>query len=179
MKKISFKDFQSLVIYFIIYSFIGWSAETAYAFYNLGHFVKRGFLFGPVCPLYGYGAVILILFFKNYKKHSLKLFVYAGFIFTVFEYITSYILDALFKLKWWDYSNDFININGRVSILYSIVWGIVAILFLNHLHPFMSKKVDKLIEKIPIKCKTILVNILIAILITDTILSSLHVLKII
>ena len=179
MEKLSLKNFQSLTIYFIIYSFIGWVMESSYALYYTRHFVNRGFLFGPLCPLYGYGAIILILFFKNYKKHSLKLFFYASFIFSVFEYITSYVLDALFKLKWWDYTNDFLNINGRVSLFYSVIWGIAAILFLNHVHPFISKKVDKLIDKISDKYKIILVSIFIVLLISDTTLSSLHVLKII
>lgn len=177
LKKIRKKRFQYLVIYFIIYSFIGWTMETTYAFYVHGHFVNRGFLFGPICPLYGFGAIILIIFFKKYKNHSIKLFLTAGFVFSVFEYITGYVLEALFKLKWWDYTSDFINLNGRVSILYSFIWGIVAILFLNHIHPFMKKKAKQIFQKIPSMYKTILVYLLIIILISDTILSSLHVLE--
>ena len=179
MNNSKIKNFQSLVIYLIIYSFIGWLMETSYAFYFHRHFVNRGFLFGPICPLYGFGAVILIVFFKNYKKHSLKLFFIAGFVFSAFEYVTGYVLDALFMLKWWDYTNDFLNLNGRISIFYSFIWGIAAILFLNHIHPFMEKRMNKIIQKFPSIYQTILVNILIIVLITDTILSSMHTLKII
>ena len=62
-------------IYFLVFSIIGWLIETAYSFYSLGHFTKRGFLYGPLCPIYGWGAVILIIFFSKYKKQNFKLFV--------------------------------------------------------------------------------------------------------
>jgi len=177
MKQIKNKKFQIFVIYFITYSFIGWAMETSYAFYVHGHFVNRGFLFGPICPLYGYGAIILILFLKKYRKHALKLFFISGFIFSVFEYITGYVLEALFQLKWWDYTNDFLNLNGRISILYSFIWGIAAILFLSHIEPFMRKKIHKIFKEIPNLYQNILVNFILIILITDTLLSSIHILK--
>ena len=63
-------------LYFLIFAFIGWLLETCFSFYALGHFTKRGFLFGPLCPIYGFGALILIMFFSTYKKHNLKLFMY-------------------------------------------------------------------------------------------------------
>lgn len=183
MKQLNYQKriskFQSLVIYFIIYSFLGWTMETFYAFYVHGHFVNRGFLFGPICPLYGFGAIILIIFFKKYRKHSLKLFFIAAFVFSVFEYVTGYVLDALFQLKWWDYTTDFFNLNGRISLLYSFVWGIVSILFLNHIHPFIQKKIKKILQKIPYQYRTILVAFMLVILVADTFLSSLSILKII
>lgn len=183
MKQLNYQKritkFQSLVIYFIIYSFLGWAMETFYAFYVHGHFVNRGFLFGPICPLYGFGAIILIIFFKKYRKHSLKLFFIAALIFSVFEYVTGYVLDALFQLKWWDYTTDFFNLNGRISLLYSFVWGIVAILFLNHIHPFIQKRIKKILQKIPYRYRTILVTFILVILVADTFLSSLSILKII
>ena len=183
MKQLTYQrkiaKFQSLVIYFTIYSFIGWALETAYAFYVHGHYVNRGFLFGPLCPVYGYGAIILIIFFKKYRKHSLKLFFIAGFVFSAFEYITGYALEAMFQLKWWDYTNDFLNLNGRISLLYSFIWGIAAILFINHIHPFIQKNTRKFLRKIPYLYRTILVSCIIVAVFVDTLLSSLSVLKII
>ena len=67
---------QLLLYYFILFSFIGWLLETLYSVYELGHFTKRGFLYGPLCPIYGYGSLILILFFTKYKKKSIRLFIY-------------------------------------------------------------------------------------------------------
>ena len=66
-KKVKLNRFQILILYFLLFACIGWIMETLYAIYNLGHFVKRGFLYGPICPIYGYGALILIMFFYKYK----------------------------------------------------------------------------------------------------------------
>lgn len=174
-KKISTKqktNLKYLIIYFFIYAFIGWLLETFYAVSTLGHFVKRGFLYGPLCPIYGWGAIILISVLNKYKSNSLKLFFYSAIIFSLFEYIAGFALDALFSAKWWDYTNDFMNLNGRISIFYSFAWGIIALIFINHIHPFIEKKVHKIIKKIPNIIQQIFINILVIVWIVDTILSS-------
>ena len=158
-------------IYFLIFSIIGWLLETCFSFYSLGHFTKRGFLFGPLCPIYGWGALILIMFFSTFKKHNLKLFISSALIFTVFEYLVSFGMEALFSLKWWDYTGEFMNLNGRVSIFYTFAWGIIAILFINFIYPFFKKKINIILSKIPYKFQIITVNILLVIFITDTVLS--------
>ena len=129
-KKVKLNRIQLLILYFFLFAFLGWVMETLYAIYNLGHFVKRGFLYGPICPIYGYGALMLIIFFNKYKKHNFKLFIYSAVVFSAFEYFVSYILDAMFAMHWWDYTNEFFNLNGRISIFYSFAWGIIAILFI-------------------------------------------------
>ena len=158
-------------IYFLIFAIVGWFLETCFSFYSLGHFTKRGFLFGPLCPIYGWGALILIMFFSTYKNHNLKLFIYSALIFTVFEYLVSFGMEALFSLKWWDYTGEFMNLNGRVSIFYTFAWGIIAILFINFVYPFFKKKINIILSKIPYKIQMLVVNILILVFITDTILS--------
>lgn len=158
-------------LYFLIFSVIGWLLETAFSFYALGHFTKRGFLFGPLCPIYGWGAIILIMFFSTYKKKNLKLFFYSAFIFTVFEYFVSYGMEALFALKWWDYTDDVMNLNGRVSIFYTFAWGIIAILVINFIYPFFKKKVNLLLSKIPYKVQMVAINILLVAFVSDTVLS--------
>ncbi len=158
-------------IYFLIFSFVGWLLETCFSFYSLGHFTKRGFLYGPLCPIYGWGALMLIIFFSTYKKHNLKLFVYAAILFTVFEYVVSYGMEALFSLKWWDYTSEFMNLNGRVSIFYSFAWGIIAILFVNFIYPFFKKKINIVLSKIPYRIQVISVYVLFAVFVTDTVLS--------
>ena len=147
-------------IYFLIFAFIGWLLETAFSFYSLGHFTKRGFLYGPLCPIYGWGALILIMFFSTYKRHNLKLFIYSAVVFSIFEYIVGYCLDALFSLKLWDYTADVLNLNGRISIFYSFAWGIIAILFIN-----------LILSKIPYKLQVTFVYILFGVFVTDTVLS--------
>lgn len=158
-------------LYFIIFAFIGWVCETFYSLYELGHFTKRGFLYGPICPIYGFGALILIIFFSQYKKKNLKLFFYAAIIFSLFEYIVGYAMDALFAAKWWDYTNEFFNLNGRISIFYSFVWGVAAILFVNHIYPYFKKKLNLLISKIPYNIQIYTLQFLGSVLLIDTIMS--------
>ena len=93
-KKLS--NIQSLILYFFIFAFLGWILETIYCIFELGHFYNRGFLYGPICPIYGCGAIILLTTLKKYKNNSIKLFLYSIVIFSAFEYLVSFMLDALF-----------------------------------------------------------------------------------
>ena len=168
-KKLS--RFYVYVLYFLLFSFIGWLIETCFSFYALGHFTKRGFLYGPLCPIYGWGALILIMFFSTYKKNNLKLFIYAALIFSVFEYLVSFGMEALFSLKWWDYTDEFMNLNGRISIFYSFAWGIIAILVINFIYPFFKKKINILLSKIPYRVQFLTINFLACVFLADTVLS--------
>lgn len=172
-------NFRFLLLYFFLYAFIGWLLETIYGFGLLGHFTKRGFLLGPLCPIYGFGAVILLSCLKKYKSNSIKLFCYSAIVFSVFEYVAGFALDALFAGRWWDYTNDFLNLNGRISLFYSFAWGIIAILFINHIHPFIEKHTKKILKKIPVIIQTILIRTGLVILLIDLILSSLKYLTLI
>ena len=170
-KKLSEKQY--IVLYFFIYSFIGWLLETLYSLLVLGHFTKRGFLFGPICPIYGFGAIMMILFISRYKKNSIKLFFASAILFSAFEYIVGFALDAIFAAKWWDYTYDFFNLNGRISILYTIAWGFIGLIFINNIHPFFSKKIEKSISTIPTYILKVLIYLLPICLIVDTVLSTL------
>ena len=163
---------QNIILYFFIYSFIGWCLETIYAFLVLGHFVNRGFLIGPICPIYGFGAVLLILLLKNCKGKPVSEFIIAAFAFTVFEYIVSYALEAIFGLRWWDYSEDFMNLQGRVSLAYSIIWGALGILLIEGIHPFITKLLDKAKRHIKPKYQDIIAVVFVVVLVVDVILSS-------
>ena len=151
-----------ILLYFLIYAFIGWLLETVYAIGTLGHFVKRGFLYGPLCPIYGWGAVILVCILQKYKSKPLKLFFYSAIVFSVFEYVAGFALDALFSDRWWDYTNDFMNLNGRISLF---------------VHPFIEKIVKKVLKKIPAHIQIIVINLAFILLSTDTILSCIRYLK--
>lgn len=162
---------QTYILYFFLFAILGWVMETIYSFIVLGHFTKRGFLYGPLCPIYGYGALILIIFLGKYRKHSLKLFVYSAIIFSIFEYFASYILEVLFHSHWWDYSNDFFNLNGRISIFYSFAWGIIAIIFVGHLYPFFKRKLNIILSKISYHAKTLILTLAFSLYIVDTVIS--------
>lgn len=162
---------QKIIVYFFIYAFLGWSLEVIYAMYVQRTFVNRGFLFGPICPIYGFGALILIGSLRNVKGNKILKFIIAVIAFSVFEYIVSYILEVLFNQRWWDYSNDILNLNGRISILYSLVWGILGIIFTEKLHPFVRKKVEKISLSISKKTQKIIIYILVGIFVVDEIFS--------
>jgi len=169
--------FYRLLLYFFIYSCMGWILETLYAFCVLGHFSERGFLFGPLCPIYGYGALILILLMNLNHQNSLKIFVYAAVICSILEYLASFVLEAIFGELWWDYSQDFFNLNGRISIFYTFAWGIIAILFSKHIHPFFEKYTNKVLAKIPTNVTLIVLNVLFVICIVDTAFSAIQYLR--
>ena len=162
------------ISYFFIYSFLGWIIETIYAILINGFFVKRGFLYGPICPIYGFGAVILIMSTKRlYGKPFMK-FLISTVAFTLFEYLVSLVLEMLFGLRWWDYSNDFLNIQGRVSLLYSIFWGLIGLFLLENLHPRVQNLIQKMNAKISKNAQGVLVRMFIVILIVDTVFSSIR-----
>ncbi len=162
------------ITYFFIYSFLGWLIETIYALFVHGYFVKRGFLFGPICPIYGFGAVILIIATKKlYKKPFLK-FLIATIAFTLFEYMVSFILEMLFGLRWWDYSNDILNIQGRVSLLYSIFWGVIGVILLERLHPYIQTKIQNITQGNTNNIQRIACVCFVIILIVDTTFSAIR-----
>ena len=169
---------QKVIIYFFIYSFLGWLMEVIYAMFVERHFVNRGFLYGPICPIYGFGALILIGSLKNIKGNKFLKFIIAVVAFSVFEYIVSYVLEILFNQRWWDYSNDILNLQGRISILYSLVWGVLGILFTEKLHPFIRKKVEKISLLIPKTIQIIIILSLLIIFVIDEIFSNLSYLNV-
>lgn len=160
------------IIYFFIYSFLGWIMEVIYALFIHGHFVNRGFLFGPICPIYGFGAIILIMTTKKLYKRPVLKFIIATVSFTVFEYLVSLILEMLFGLRWWDYTNDFLNIQGRVSLLYSIFWGVIGVIVLEKIHPFIQNKLQNITKGNTNKLEHIICLSLIFILFIDVIFSA-------
>lgn len=168
-KKIS--NLHIYILYFFVFSMLGWIMETIFCFLVSGQFCNRGFLYGPLCPIYGWGAIILILFLSKYKDSDLKLFTYSAIIFSAFEYIVSYGLEALFKEHWWDYSTEFLNLNGRISIFYTLAWGFIAIIFIGHIYPYIEKKVKSLIEKTSTKLLTFIIHFTCFAYIFDTIIS--------
>ena len=169
---------QKFTIYFFIYSFLGWLLEVIFALFVLGTFVKRGFLYGPLCPIYGCGAVLLIFVLgKTNGKKTLEFFV-SMIVFSIFEYFVSYILEMAFGLRWWDYTNDFLNLNGRISIAYSIAWGFIGVIFYEKIHPRIEKWLKKLNNKINYNIESIITAILVIITIVDFVFSTIKYLHI-
>lgn len=133
-----------LLIYFIIYSFLGWVAEVAYAFKNQRKFVNRGFLHGPLCPIYGSCLLLIILLLSNFEGSFFKLFIIATIATSVIEYFTGFILEKLFKTKYWDYTEDPFNLHGRICLHFSIMWGLASIAMVKIVHPTIVSFVNKI-----------------------------------
>lgn len=162
------------IIYFTFYSFIGWFCETIYCSIPAKKFVYRGFLTGPVCPIYGFGAVFILLLLEPIKSYILPCFFSGMVIASVIEYFTSYLMEKIFHARWWDYSNKKFNLNGRICLLNSILFGVMAVVLTQFIHPFISN----LIYKIPYLTREILAMALIVIFVLDTILTSQKILSI-
>ncbi len=175
-KKDKLLKLQDLTMYFFICSFIGWLLEVAYAFSVYGTFVDRGFLRGPICPIYGYGAVIMVLITDWIKKKKITnlliIFAIVAVIATVLEYIASYFLELVFNLRWWDYTGYFLNINGRVCLIFSI-FGIAGVIFIKNIYPIMQKTFDKIRKKLSTKTIWIILITLIILMTLDKGISAL------
>ena len=162
-------SFWQVLEYFIIYSVLGCIIETLYGLLTKGVIESRqSMLYGPFCCIYGLGAICLLCIPKSAKKNNWTLFI-AGFIIgSVLEYIVSMVGEVIFNIKWWDYSNFPLNINGRICVYFSIFWGILTIC----LNKVINPTVDKLLAKVPIKVLHILTAIIIVFMAFDFIISS-------
>lgn len=134
-------------ILFIFYSFLGWSWETMKCSAENRRFINRGFFKGPYCPIYGWGAIGVILFLGNIKN-IIILFLAGLLLCTLLEYTTSFVLEKLFNKRWWDYSSYRFNLKGRICLLCSTSFGVLSVLLIKFVQPLM----DKLMAFIPANC---------------------------
>jgi len=134
----------NLLSYFIIYSFMGWIIESIYRSIAEKKFINTGFLYGPFCPIYGIGAIIMYLFLNNYKENIILVFIIGFVALSIWEYIVGWLLEKIFHTKYWDYSNNKFNIKGRICLVNSIFWGILGVIFIKYIHPLVVENLDKI-----------------------------------
>lgn len=140
------KVVHQIMWYIIIFSIIGLLIETIFCYLTTGVIESRkGLIWGPFCPVYGIGATILIILLKKYKNNPIKLFIIGSIIGNIIEYLLSYILEAIYGIRFWDYAYVGLNLNGRICIRYSIFWGILSVLLIKVIKPY----IDKIINRIP------------------------------
>ncbi len=130
-------------ILFLIYSIIGWVMEVIFTLFKDKTLVNRGFLIGPYCPIYGCGCVLIILLLKRYSNDFFVLFIMSMVVCSILEYLTSYIMEKLFKARWWDYSDRKFNINGRICLETMIPFGLLGCLLMYVINPFISGFISK------------------------------------
>lgn len=121
--------------YFAFYSFFGWLCETAYCSLIQRRFINRGFLNGPFCPIYGFGAICVLLLLSRYSDDLLALFVLSVAATGVIEYMTSVLLEKIFHLSLWDYTERKWNVNGRVCLANAVLFGLLSVLMVKVIHP--------------------------------------------
>ena len=128
--------------FFIFYSFIGWILESVYKSIAQRKMINSGFLIGPICPIYGFGAIIMQVCLSFLKDNPILLFIAAFIILSIWEYIVGFLLEKIFKTKYWDYSHLKFNIKGRVCLKNSIYWGILGLVFICFINPFVEANIN-------------------------------------
>ncbi len=132
-----------LLTYFIIYSFLGWVMESTFRSVLEKKIINTGFLIGPLCPIYGIGACIMFLFLDKFYDNVLILFLVSIVSLTLWEYIVGVLLEKVFNTKYWDYSNQKFNFQGRICLFNSLCWGVLGVIFIKYIHPFIQELVKK------------------------------------
>lgn len=135
---------QNIWMSFLVYGVVGWIWESFYCSIKAKHYVYRGFLLGPYCPVYGFGVVsVLLLVPKDYGS-LLNLYFNSIVIVTIIEFLASYLLEKLFNMVLWDYTNVPFNIEGRVAVPVSAFWGIGCVFLITIIHPEVEKLISYL-----------------------------------
>lgn len=136
-------DLKVLFLLFIIYSVTGWIIEVIATYPDTKCFVNRGFLIGPYCPIYGNCAIAMILLLHN-VTNPILLFILSIIICSAGEYVTSYVMEKLFHARWWDYTKNKFNINGRICLVNSLAFGVLGFLLIKFVNPFVVGLITKL-----------------------------------
>lgn len=154
-----------VLTYFIIYSFLGWILESLYRSFCEKKLINTGFLYGPFCPIYGIGALIMLLFLNIFKDNILLLFISTSVMLTIWEYFVGLCLEKIFETKYWDYSDHKFNIQGRICLTNSLYWGILGVIFIRYIHP----NIESVILKIDVTLMYYIISIVAVIVLIDTV----------
>lgn len=134
-----------LLLYFFFYSFVGWIWESCYVSVRTRRLTNRGFLTGPMLPIYGSGAVVMLCATYPVQSSDIGIFLLGLIAATVLEYVTGVIMEALFQVRYWDYSDKKFNLQGHICLSSSLAWGVFTLLLIRVVHP----RISALLEKIP------------------------------
>ena len=120
---------------FFVYAFLGWCAEVSYAALHTGRFVNRGFLNGPVCPIYGFGMAAVLWILRPLMGNTVLLFLGSVVLTSLLEWLTGLVLEKLFHQRWWNYSGEPFNLGGYICLRFSLYWGLACLFVLKIVHP--------------------------------------------
>ena len=159
-----------ILAYFIIYSVVGYIIETIFGIITKGVWESRqSFLYGPFCAIYGLGATIMIIFLHKYSKNYTRLFIGGFIVGSIVEYLVSWIGEVLLGVKWWDYSDMPLNINGRICVYFSIFWGFLALYLIASFNPRIDRLINWIKNKLSVKTLKVLTTTVIILLLIDCI----------
>ena len=161
------------ILYFFTYGFFGWCTEVAFAAFKQGKFVNRGFLNGPICPIYGVGVSVVVSFLTPLEESLILLYAASTILVTFIEWLTGYLMDKIFHHKWWDYSNQPLNIGGYVCLLFSLIWGVACVAIVKGIHPLIYKA----LSFIPVTLGIVIAIILAVVLFVDLYVTASGILK--
>lgn len=161
------------ILYFFVYGFLGWCTEVIFAAFKQHRFVNRGFLNGPICPIYGVGVTLVIACLEAFQSNLLLLYISSVILVTVLEGVTGWTMDKLFHNKWWDYSKLPFNIGGYVCLLFSLIWGVACIFIVYFVHPL----IHQVLSLIPHTAGIALIAILGIALLSDIIVTTSAIVK--
>lgn len=148
-------SFSILLLLFFIYSIIGWIVEVINFLIIDKKFINRGFLIGPVCPIYGCGSIFMITTLTKYLNDPIALFVMCVIECGILEYFTSYIMEKIFKTRWWDYSQKKYNINGRVCLETLLLFGIGGLAIMYVVNPIIMSAINMIPKMVLIILTTV------------------------
>ena len=161
------------ILYFFVYGFLGWCTEVIFAAFKQHRFVNRGFLNGPICPIYGVGVTLVIACLEAFQSNLLLLYISSVILVTVLEGVTGWAMDKLFHNKWWDYSKLPFNIGGYVCLLFSLIWGVACVFIVYFVHPL----IHQVLSLIPHTAGIALIAILGIALLSDMIVTTSAIVK--
>lgn len=150
-----------ILLGFFVYGFLGWCAEVAFAAVKEKEFVNRGFLNGPICPIYGVGVISVVEILQPVADKLVLLYLTSVVLTTALEWITGFLMEKLFHHKWWDYSNMPMNLNGYVCVPFSFVWGLACVVIVRNIHPFIYRLLTMLPLGLGVTCVIVLSVVLI------------------
>ena len=151
---------EKYVSYFFIYSFIGWVIEVILFLFETKEFVNRGFLNMPILPIYGFGAVLISLIYKDDDHHWFMIALVGGLVASVIELITSYLLELIFNTRLWDYSTIKFNFQGRISLLSTLLFMLGAVLIVKIINPVVERKLRRFKYNIKLELVLIVLTII-------------------
>ncbi|MCM1368512.1 MAG: hypothetical protein NC184_06875 [Roseburia sp.] len=159
--------------YFFFYAFLGWIAEVCYHAIKRGDFANRGFLNGPLCPIYGCGVTLILLILGNRAETPWAVLLIGIALPTLLELVGGWAMETFFHNKWWDYSDRKLNFKGYICLEFSILWGLAAVCVICVLHP----PIKRLTNLIPDPYATVVISVLLAAFVADIVVTVLQLCK--